>query len=245
MEWWGTLLISLASTIVGSFLTHFFTVRRERRKEKREYAKEMAKIRAEANEKKPRLEIKNYAGFGVADKFRVLRKEKPLNLLALGILGFEDINGKPTFKYDDRALDKNNYVCVEYYLVNTGLTEIDEICFTSNLPKTMALFQLDTGLRLVENKILNYEAWHEQRYIKPGERILVRIYYIKDMIPTTILGSPELTIWLRGVNGYIWRQSLYAPTEQIEYPIMSDDLEFKDAKDVSKAIECFRDSRLW
>lgn len=245
MEWWGTFLISVASAVVSSFVTWFLTSTTEKKKQKREDMRRLAEIREKANEKKPRLEIKNYAGIGVANRIQILRKEKPFSLLVLGIVGFEDKNGRPEFKYSDKALDEKYYDFVEYYLVNSGMTEIEDICFTSNLPRSMALFSLNNDKQLINNHVLNYEAWIDQRYIKPGERIAVRIYYVKNMIPTTILGSPELTIWLRGVNGYIWRQSLYAPTEQIEYPVMSDEAEFKEARDIAKAIECFRDPRMW
>ena len=245
MEWWGTFLISIASAVVSGIMAGLFTVYIERRKQKREDMKKIEEIHEKANEKKPRLEINNYAGIGVADKLPVLRKEKPFTLLALYILDFKDNNGKPTFIYDDGALNKNNYVCVEYYFINSGLTEIKEICFTSNIPKTMALFDLNNDMQLVKNQMLNYEAWHDQRYIKPNDRIVVRIYYVKNMIPKTTFASPEIIIWLKSVDGYIWRQSLYSPLEQIEYPVMSNEKEFKEARDISKAIDCFRDPSLW
>lgn len=245
MEWWGTLLISLATALVGSIASHFLTVNWEKRKQKREELAKIKEAQKQADAEKPRLEILNYIGFENINKIHILREEKSLNILALGILGFEDKDGRPTFIYDDKALNSNHYDCVEYYFVNSGKTEIQDICFTSNIPRTMALFNLDDDKQAVKNHLLNYAVWHEKRYIKPGERVLVRIYYIKDMIPTTSIGSAEIIIWLRGVNGFIWRQTLYSPSKQIEYPVMSDEVEFKETRDTSKAIECFKNPIMW
>ena len=140
MEWWGTLLISLGSAIIGGLFTWFTAKSNQKHENKMKYKEKIDK----ANELKPRLEIKEYSDFNTKKDDEL--NEECLSILALGILGFSEKDGRVSFKYNNKAVKENDLVCAEYVFENTGKTEIEEICFSSNLSEypynSYSLFKL-------------------------------------------------------------------------------------------------------
>ncbi len=243
MEWWGTLLISLGTAFGGALISGIFTWLAAKSNQKHEDKEKFKEKLDQANEVKPRLEIKKYFDFN-AEKANDLNEEC-LSILALGILGFSEKNGRAHFKYNDKAVKENDLVYVEYVFENTGKTEIEEICFSSNLQRGMSIFDKNAKDFYLKNHLVNYDVWASKRYIKPNETITVRIYYVNGQIPTTNLGSPEFIIWLRDINGFLWSQTLNAPGSEIEISRMRKQSDLKEAIDVAKAIECFRNPYMW
>lgn len=163
----------------------------------------------------------------------------------LNINNFVNDHGRAQFFYDEKALKDENLVFVEYELKNTGSTEISDICITGNLPKNLSLIELERKEFYITKKLLNYGVWSNKRYIKPGQTLKLRVYYIKEQIIVSNLGTPVLTIWLNDINGRYWSQLLASPSQQIEISRYRKYSEFRESIDIDKAIECFIDPRMW
>lgn len=236
---WLAFTGSILGGLIGGLFTFVgvhLTLRHDDKKKRQERIEK-------ANLEKPRLEIISHKEFKEATKDKSINND--CNVLALGIMDFKDIDGRASFFYNEAALDNKNLVFVEYEFVNSGLTEIEDICVSSNLPRSMSLIEYERKDIYINEHFLNYGVWSNKRYIKPKETFKLRVYYIKDQIPTTILRSPELLVWLRDVNGFIWEQTLNAPENEIEISRMSNGSEFKNSIDIKKATECFRNPMLW
>ena len=235
---WLAFAGSILGGLIGGLCTFAgvkLTLKHEKEKERKE---EQAKVEAT----KPRLEIIGYRDFVDTKDEQAVNRE--CNVLALHIKDFRD-EGRARFFYNDDALDIRKLYFVEYELKNTGLTEITDICVTSNLPKNMSVMELEQREFYVKENLLNYDAWSRKRYIKPGETFKLRSYFIKDTIIQSNIGNPIFTIWLQDVNGRLWSQVLYSPNNQIEISRRANRNILKDFVDVTKAIVCFRDPRLW
>ena len=230
--------IGFAGSVIGGLIGGLFTYIGVRLTLKHEKEKEQKEELKNAQDTKPRLEIVKYSDFE-ATKSNV-EQNNDCNVLALKIRDFKD-NSRARFYYDESALDENQLVYAEYELKNTGLTEIVDICITSNL-RQMSIIELEKRDLCLKNNYPNCDVWSENRYIKPGQTFKLRIYYIKDQIVISNLGNPVLTIWLNDVNGRIWSQTLYTPGKNIEISRIRNYKEFSDSRDLGNVIDYYKNS---
>lgn len=237
MEW-----ISFFGSILGGLIGGVFTFLGVKLTLKHEQDKDRKEILLKANDNKPRLEIVKYYDFNTTINKENINND--FNLIALSIIDFKDDDNRARFFYDASALDEKNLIFVEYEFKNTGNTEIEDICITGNLHKSMSVFEFERKELYINENLLSYEAWSHKRYIKAGQTIKLRVYYIKDQIIYSPISYP-FTIWLHDVNGRYWRQNFNCPTNEVEISIYSNRDKFKEAIDVNKAIECFRKPYLW
>lgn len=238
-----TVLCSLGSAIIGGIIGGFFTVLATRMNHKHEDETKQKELLREADKAKPRLELLDYKSFNETKKAE--NEKADVSVLVLGIRGFEDKNGRAFFTYDKKALENKNLIYVEYLFENTGLTEIEEVCVAGNLPRFVSVLDMNQKDTFIREGFLNYDVWSDRRYIKTKQTIKIRVYYIKDQIPATLLSSPSLSIWLKDVNGLMWCQTLLAPGKEIEISRFKSDVEFRNDIDISSAIDCFRNPELW
>ena len=238
MEW-----IAFAGSVLGGLIGGLFTFIGVRLTLKHEREKEQKEEIKKAVESKPRLEVLKYSDF--KETANDDTENYDCNVLALSIVDFkEDENGRPRFFYDNKALDKKKLVFVEYELKNIGLTEIDDICVTSNLPRNVSVFEYERRDLYINENLLNYEVWANKRYIKPGEGLTIRVYYIKDQVMTGMISYP-LTIWLHDINGRYWQQNFGSPLNDVEISRLSSRKEFRTDTSIETAIECFKKPYLW
>lgn len=238
MDW-----LAFAGSILGGLIGGLFTYFGVRLTLKHEMEKEKKKQILKADAEKPRLEIVKFLNFEETKHNRNVNND--CNVLMLDIKKFADDNGRARFFYDEQALKDENLQFVEYELKNTGLTEIADICITGNLPRNLSLIELERKESYITENFLNYEVWSNKRYIKPGQSLKLRIYYIKDQVMVSNLGTPIITIWLNDVNGRYWSQLLASPNNQIEISRYRKYSEFRENINIDTAIECFRNPYLW
>lgn len=238
MDW-----LAFAGSILGGLIGGLFTYFGVRLTLKHEMEKEKKEQILKADAEKPRLEIVKFLNFEETKHNRNVNND--CNVLMLDIKKFADDNGRARFFYDEQALKDENLQFVEYELKNTGLTEIADICITGNLPRNLSLIELERKETYITENFLNYEVWSNKRYIKPGQSLKLRIYYIKDQVMVSNLGTPIITIWLNDVNGRYWSQLLASPNNQIEISRYIKYSEFRENINIDTAIECFRNPYLW
>lgn len=235
-----TIISSVASAIIGALIGGFITFLIEKKKLKTELMLEKKKETKLEYEKRPRLELREFKSISEGK----LDSDADLKCVFLNFDKPVTENKSLTFRYDDRAVDINNLCCVEYVFENTGETEIDSVCLVSNQPKTTSLIELEHRSLLITNKILCYEAWADKRFIKPGEKISFKVCYLKDKVMISPISSVAV-IYLQDVNGNLWHQALFCPTNEIENSTRSSFEEFKNNRDTTIAMECFKKPYLW
>ena len=240
MNWWQTLLISLAGAFGSALITNFFTLSAERRKQRRVDQEKRNDELQKQYEVRPRLELKDFKDFTQT------KAESKVDFECL-IVNFVDAKPKGDsffFVYDERALDKNNLCCVEYDFINTGKTEIDTVCVVSNQPRTTSIFELEVREFLIKRGLLSYEAWSEKRFIQPGETFSIKVWYIKEQVIYSPI-SAVASIYMEDINGHLWHQPLFCPTNVMENSTRASRNDFNDCRDVKSAIECFKHPELW
>ncbi|MBQ8749681.1 MAG: hypothetical protein IJZ29_04375 [Clostridia bacterium] len=236
MDWLNFLGSVLSGIISGlfTFLGVKVTIETDNKKIKID---EMNKV----IEKRPRLEIIDYKGFET-------EKDKMENCFEIALLHIKEFyceGNRACFNYDEKSDKNNSYNCVEYQLKNTGMTEIVEWCATSNLPKNMSVFPYEKKNFYIENKLINYEVWSDQKYIKPGQIISIRVYYLNDQVIYSNLGNPTITLWLMDINGRLWSQSFSCPNNELGVPMLNNINNFREQTSIETAVKCFENPMLW
>ena len=238
MDW-----LAFAGSIIGGIIGGLFTFLGVKLTIKYDKEKEKKAEQLKAEETKPRLEIVHYAGFDSTKDIKTHNND--CNVLVASILDYKEVDGYARFYYNEKALDENNLDFVEYVFKNTGLTEITDVCITSNLQKDTAVFALERREYYIKENFLNYDVWSNKKFIKPGDTITVRIYYVKDQVVVSNLGFSPLSMWLLDINNRQWRQPLSAPMKETDVPYFARYSDFKNAIDFKKGIECFRNPMMW
>ena len=240
MEWWGTLLISLGTAIIGALIGGYFTLLAEKKKQKHEDLKDRKAELQKEYELRPRLELKKYKDLehGKVDS------KSDFECLLVNIKAIKRDGESLFFIYDDKAHDLKNLCCVEYQFINTGKTEIDSICIISNQPKTTSIFGLYERELFIKNGLPCYNVWAKKRFIKPGETISIKVCYIKEQIMLSPISSVA-AIYMEDINGNLWHQPLFCPTDEMDNSTRASRKDFNSYKDVRAVIDRFKDPSLW
>ena len=237
MDWlafWGSIIGGLIGGLF-TFLGVRYTIKNEKKKARKEELKD-------ADRNKPRLEIVNFKDISPYKNNKIL--DCDCNVLALKIEDVQIVNGKVEVTYDESVLDDNKLVFVEYELKNTGLTEIEEIAITSNMPRTVCVMQLERREFYISEKVINYDVWSQKRYIKQGQSFKLRIYYLENKIIKGMISYP-FTIWLHDVNGRYWEQKIDGTTNLIEISFLSNRETLVNNTSIDIAEDCFKNPSLW
>lgn len=240
MEWWGTLLISIASAVVSGLIAGFFTLATERRKQNRQEAQKRKEELKKQYDERPRLELKQFTDL---ERGKIHTKSD-CSCILLNIEGVIKDGDTPFFLYDENALDLSNLCCVEYIFVNTGKTEIDSLCVVSTHPRTTSMVELEKRDFLIKHRTLCYEVWSKKRFIKPGDTVSIKVCYVKGKVMISPINATA-AIFMEDVNGNLWHQPLFCPTDEMENSNRADWKKFKENKDIGNAIDCFKNPSLW
>ena len=238
MDW-----LAFAGSILGGLIGGLFTFIGVRLTIKHEEKQKVIEELKKANENKPRLEIIDSIDYDL-DAKKASQLHADVTALVLRIASFKEEDGRALFEYD-YSLDEKNMHCFEFRMKNTGFTEIEDVCLTSNLQKDTGLMNYYNREMFLSNKLLSYDAWSDKGYIKPGGIIKIRVLFPKDKIVVSNIGSAIISIWLRDVNGRVWHQPLFVERKETEISRLSKNSDFKNATDIETAIECFKNPYMW
>lgn len=233
----ASILGGLASGLF-TFLGVWLTIRHENKKLCREEIKREKEKEEQILENRPRLEIIDY---------KKLDQYSAEENVDASILLCEIKEYKHGMFYYDRAVTKSEkWSCIEYTLLNTGHTEIDHIYFSTNFPRTTALFNVLNGGNVMcyKNNFLNYSVILEKT-IKPQQSVCVRMCYLNDEHPFSVLDIAPITIWLVDEKKNWWSQPLFAPAKKIYNSNRATHKEWKAQTSIETAIKCFENPTLW
>lgn len=235
-----TVLASIISAILGALISGAITLKVERRKIQWQAERDLAVEEKDEYEKRPRLELVSFRDLSEGN----VKNSADLEAILLNFKEPKEVDGALVFEYDEQALKKENLVCVEYEFANTGKTEIDSVCLVSTHQKTTSLMELDQSPFVIVNHLNWYEAWSRKRFIKPGDKILIKVCYIKGAVMFSPI-SCMVSMYLEDINGKYWKQPLFCPTNETDNSTKADYKEFRENKDPKSAIECFKHPELW
>lgn len=241
-ETWITIVTSIVCSLITSLIAAFVTTKIEKKKQQREDKKEIKLRNEKLYEIRPRFEVIKYIECKPYKKTNF--DFSNLNVLVLSIKGVEVSDNRITFDYNAGAIDNNNLVYFEYKLKNIGKTEIDYFTIASTMPKTVSVINLTLKSTLLEDNFVSYEADCNKRFIKENDSVVIRVYYHKDEIINGLLGA-SLCIYMRDINGKMWKQPLFAPTKELENSTAISFKEYKDCVDVNSVIDCFTKKSCW
>ena len=236
---WLTFVGSILGGLIGGLFT-FIGVKITIKYNEKQISQEESK---KADKNKPRLEIIDSADYDL-DVEKAAKLHADVNAFVLRIKSFKEEDGRAMFEYDYSPDDKYLH-CFEFKMKNTGLTEIEDVCLTSNLPKDTGLMNYYEREMYLSNMLLNYDVWSDKRYIKPGKSLKIRVIFPKGKTIVSNLGSAIISIWLRDINGRVWHQPLFVDRKETEISRLFKPDIFKNAMDVDTAIECFKSPYMW
>lgn len=235
MDW-----LAFAGSIIGGLIGGLFTYLGVRATLKHDDKKRREQELKTAIEKRPRLELIEYKDMKQAN----IKENSDLNALMLHIENVEIDQSRIKFIYDSKAADDKNLICFEYYFKNTGATEIEDVILVSTLPKDTALLEYSLKDKYISYQLLNYAVWSNKRFIKSGDTVSIKIYYLQNKIISGLISCP-CAIYLRDINGRYWHQPLFAPRDETDNSALVSYKDFKDNCDVDTAIKCFRGELPW
>ena len=215
MDWlsfWGSIIGGLIGGIF-TFLGVFLTLRRDKKKQIIEERKQLL-------ESKPRLEIlsiKDYDHFETDDfTFEDALIEVPI----IGVDMKDNDHPKPI--YPEEAINFLNLATREYIFQNTGLTEISWISFTLRDPRRLSLALFNESHLMIKNQDLQFTVHINKRFIKHGNTLKLRIFYLKEEKSIQLFKGITLWIWLCDIHGNLWVQQLTPRYNELELPKKCD-----------------------
>ena len=214
MDWLG-FAGSIIGSIVGGLIGGLFTFLGVKMTLKHDEVKKKEEERKRAYDERPRLEIVAFKGLSNFES-------KSFDLDAIFLNCASDSNRQNFDSYDKIALDSSKLISVEYEFKNIGKTEIDNVCFVSNLKKNACLLPYNNAKTYVEEGIINYDILSSKRFIKPGETFKARISYIENQIVLSNLGNATIGIYFQDINGRYWHQPLFCPKNETDNSTLTD-----------------------
>ncbi|MBQ9313690.1 MAG: hypothetical protein IJ220_01625 [Clostridia bacterium] len=230
---WNTIISSVIAAIITGLITGVFTVigviitnkYNENRLNKKEKEKQ--------NVDKPYFSVKK----------GIVRSEKDIdiNAIATTFQIARDEKDELLFIYDEKILNNNEWESKDFVFENIGNNSAIDFYIAVSKPKNNAIFRADMINVYVDNHLLNYSIRDEQSIINSGQRVVMRINYLKEM--ENNIGY--FYIIYRDTYGNIWEQIFHDFKCLIEPAHEIDSKDYNDTIFTRTALECFKKPWLW
>ena len=240
------IISAIIGAVVGGIATHITTVLVEKRKERREDMAEARKVRNEAIQNRPEMEIIDYkdylkrVGYGIKQKCDI---EIFVEHIEDVVITGEKKNTRVEAQYRLEDFNSEEWCCVIYTLKNAGKTAVSATDIICNYKKDTCIFECDNCVTWAANHLLNYSVNYDKK-IRPGETVTVKFCYHKDRVIMGMMSS-IMTFGMEDDNGRYWMQPLFAPTERIYDSRMVTYRDYIAEVRPDAAIECFKNPMLW
>lgn len=235
-------IISLGLSVIIGLINVKISIENQKMK-KDEFSRGREKYFREVFDARPRLEIVKKSD--LANNKEKSNHPVDIDCLVVKIEKCVLSDQEPTFEYDEKNLNRDEWVNVEFVLRNTGKSTISDLWFAWNSPKDTALFDVkgDSYVWAIHNKFLNYRVL-STKTLKTNEEISIRINYHKDRIMSSWF-SAEGSFWLSDEYGKIWEQPLFVRDGEIYDSSNKSRRELEDNTDTDAAMKCFKNPYLW
>lgn len=233
---WSTIIGSVLGGLIGGLFTFLGVKITIKHDDKKKHEEELKRI----NDERPRLEIVSFK----ENQPYVASTKSDLDVLVLRIESVNIRENTPEFIYDEKALDLNNLITFDYELKNIGLTEIDNITIGCNYQRDTMITDVNHRDPIINHRYLSYDATCRKRFIKSGDQFTLRVCYLKDKVINGAL-SASLSIYMEDINGRVWQQPLFAPTNETGDSNAISYKQFKDSIDTNLAENCFTGRKYW
>ena len=239
------LIISITSLTMSSIVAFAsLKISRENHKmRKQEFLREQRKYEKEQFDIRPRLEIIYYKKTENYNKDN--ESEIDINCLVVPIMRYKKENGQQLFEYDEKVLDKSEWVSIDLKLKNTGKSRISYLDFSWNFAKSTALFDVqdDQYKEYIKEKMLNYSVLLEKE-IRQNQEFTIRINFHKEYISSGLF-TAEGSFWLFDEYNQVWNQPVFVHRNTIYDSSKSTHKEFKNMANIDAALDCFEKPYLW
>lgn len=148
--------------------------------------------------------------------------------------------------YDEDVLDDKQLCEIVFNLINDGKSVIQSIQIVNNFPKNSSLLPLVKEQRkiYIEHKYYNVVVSLDYINLKPGEKIKIKICYLKDRIISGLFSAP-LSLYVTDLNNNLWEQPLFIQTKQLGTSILTNFAEYRENTDYKNIDDCFMHPWKW
>lgn len=235
-------IVSISITILFGIWNARISIENHKMR-KDEYIRDKQRYYKEEFDLRPKLEIiktkKNIDGN--------LKRASDIDVDCL-VIPIKDVIDKDdviSFYYDEKFLNKDDWVNIDFILKNIGKSPITEMWATWNSPKNISMFDVknDEYKFGIKNQLLNYRVLLEKE-LKPDNIVTVRFNFHKDFIAYGMI-SAEASFWLFDDYKKIWEQPLFVHRNVIYDSKQVSYKEFKNFTDIEDALKCFKNPYLW
>jgi hypothetical protein len=239
------LIISIVSIVfTGLFgLWNLKITVESHRMRKDEFYRDKKKYLQDEYDKRPKLDVISY--MKNMDMFGYKPQENEVDCLVVPIINYQKVNKIRNFTYESKVANNNEWVNIQFSLVNNGKTAIKELYFAWNSPENTALFDVknDEYIHYIGFGAINYRVAYFDE-IKPGQDISLKINFHKDLVFSKLL-SAEASFWLIDTYGNTWEQPLFVHQGKIYDSKQKTYREFNDYTNWKEIIKCFDNPELW
>lgn len=240
------LIISIISiSLTGLFgLWNLKITKDSHRMKKDEFFRNKKKYLQEEYDKRPKLEVVNYKKTMDVEGYE--SDESDIDVLILPIKNYKIIDRRRVlFEYDQKILNQNEWVNIQFKLKNDGKTSIKELYFACNSPQNTSVFDVkqDEYKLFIEHGALEYRVANFDE-IKTQQEITIKMNFHKDLVFGKML-SAEASLWLIDTYGNIWEQPLFIHQGKIYDSKQKTYKEFTEYTNWKSMIKCFHNPELW
>ena len=227
----GSIITAIITVILSGLISFGIAIWQTKKNRKFQLRSEKAAFVRDAQKTKPRLEIVEHENLENTDS-----KKRDLDLLLIDIEEVVIVGKYPEFHYSKKALDDSNLFCYDFAFENTGKTEIDRLTVGILCNGKASIVDKEAIAELYRSNFINFESFSEKRNIKPGDKVFIRFWFLKERYYASD-GYNSILLILEDSNGVYWTQALCCKNNYIENSRYTDKKYLSNLLDVQNEID--------